>query len=90
MSCSGQEGAESRQGLYGVGLAVRETICRKSVYTHQLIDERLMSMHVESTGESIAINLVIAYALTEANPNIQLKEVYWKKSGYMVKPIPTK
>ena len=29
--CSGQEGTESRQGLYGVGLAVKETICLKPV-----------------------------------------------------------
>ena len=36
--CSGQEETEGRQGLYGVGLAVKESICRKSVYTHQLID----------------------------------------------------
>ena len=37
--CSGQEETEGRQGLYGVGLAVKESICRKSAYTHQLIDE---------------------------------------------------
>ena len=41
--CSGQEETEGRQGLYGVRLAVKESICRKSVYTNQLIDERLMS-----------------------------------------------
>ena len=43
---SGQE-TDGRQGLHGVGLATRETLCRKSVYTHKLIDERLMSMRVE-------------------------------------------
>ena len=71
--CSGQEETEGRQGLHGLGLAIRETICRKSVYTHQLIDE-LMSMRFELTGESVAINLVVAYAPTEANPNTQLNE----------------
>ena len=60
--CSGQE-TDGRQGLHGVGLAIRETIGRKSVYTHQLIDERLMSMRFELTGESVATNLVVAYAL---------------------------
>ena len=55
-------------------MAIRETILRKSVYTHQLIDERLMSMRFELTGESVAINLVVANAPTEANPNTQLKE----------------
>ena len=72
--CAGQ-GTDGRQGLHGVGLAIRETICRKSVYTHQLIDERLMSMRFELTGESVAINLVVAYAPTEANPNTQLKGI---------------
>ena len=70
--CSGQE-ADGRQGLHGVGLAIRETICRKSVYTQRLIDERLMSMRFELTSESVTINLVVAYAPTEANPNTQLK-----------------
>ena len=42
--CSGQEETEGRQGLYRVGLAVKQSICRKSVYTHQLIDQRVMSM----------------------------------------------
>ena len=37
--CSGQEETEGRQGLYGVGLAVKESICRKSVYTHQLTND---------------------------------------------------
>ena len=70
--CSGQE-TDGRQGLHGVRLATRETIGRRSVYTHQLIDERLMSMRFELTGERDATNLVVAYAPTEANHNTQLK-----------------
>ena len=66
--CSGQE-TDGRQGLHGVGLAIRETICRKSVCTHQLIDERLMSMRFELTGEGVAINLVVAYWYTPMEPN---------------------
>ena len=73
-----------------VGLAVKESIYRKSVYTHQLIDERLMSMRVELTGECAAVNLVVAYAPTEAKPNAELKEVFGKKLGHLVKQIPTK
>ena len=34
-----------------------------------------MSMRFELTGESVAINLVVAYAPTEANPNTQLKGI---------------
>ena len=58
--CSGQEGTERRQGLYGDCFAIRETICRNSVHTHQWIDDRLMSMRFELTGDSVAINLVVA------------------------------
>ena len=53
----------------GVGSGVRETICRKSVDVHQLVDERLMSMRFELTGESVAINLDVAYAPTETKLN---------------------
>ena len=88
--CSGQEETECRQGLFGIGLAVKETICRKSVYTHQSIDERLMSMRFELTGESVAVNLVIAYAPTEASLNTQMKEGFWEKLGHMAEQIPTK
>ena len=75
---SGQEETEGRQGLYGVGLSVKESICRKSVYTLHLIDQRLMSMRFELSGECAAVNLVVAYTPAEANPNAELKEVLWK------------
>ena len=57
--CSGQEETEIRHGLYGAGLAVRETICRTYVYTHRLTHERVMSMRLELTGERVAIKLVV-------------------------------
>ena len=38
--CSGQGKIAAGQELYGVGLAVKESFCSKSVYTHQFIDER--------------------------------------------------
>ena len=47
-------------------------------------------MRFELTGESVAINLVVAHAPTEANPNTQLKEEHWKKFGHMVEQITTK
>ena len=74
--------------MHGVGLSVKEPICRKSVYTHQLIDERLMSMCFELTGECAAVNLVDAP--TEAILNAELKEVFWKKLAHLVKQIPKK
>ena len=88
--CSGKEETEDRQGLYGVGLAVKASICRKPVYTHQLIDERLMSMRVELTGECAAVNVVVAYAPTEAKPNTDLNDVLSKKLAHLVENISTK
>ncbi|MEP4804670.1 MAG: hypothetical protein ABJZ69_09685 [Hyphomicrobiales bacterium] len=46
-----------------------ETIFAKSLRTHQLNDERLTPMRVELTGESVAVNPVVAFAPTEANLN---------------------
>ena len=58
--CSGQEKTAVRQGLYGVSLAVKESLCSKSVYTHQFIDERLMSMRFELASKCGAVNFVLA------------------------------
>ena len=55
-----------------------------------MTDERLMSMPFEFTGECAAANLVVAYTPTETNPNPELKEVFQKKWGHLVKQIPTK
>ena len=76
--------------MYRVGLAVKESVCRRSVFTHQLIDEWLMFMRFGLTGECAAGNLAVAYAPKEANPNTELKEVFWKKLGHLVALIPTK
>ena len=57
MFCSGKEaesGTYGKQGQLGVGLAVKEEICRRSAYTHDFIDERLMSMRFEMTDECAA------------------------------------
>ena len=40
-----------------------------------------MSMRLEFTGERAAVNLVVAYAPTETNPNTELKEVFAKSWG---------
>ena len=88
--CSGKEETGGRQGQYEVGLAVKELICLKSVYTHQLIDERLVSMRFELTGESVAVNLVGVYASTEPNLDTKMQEEFWEQLGRMVEQIPMK
>ena len=47
-------------------------------------------MRVEFTGEYAAVNVVVVYAPTEANPNTDLQNVLWKKLGHLVENIPTK
>ena len=47
-------------------------------------------MRFELTGECAAANLVVAYEPTEANPNAELQEVFWKKLEHLVEQIPTK
>ena len=79
--CSGQEETEGRERLYGVALTVKESTCRKSVYTRRLVDERLTSMRFELTDECTAVNLVVAYPPTEANPNAELKEFFGRSLG---------
>ena len=62
----------------------------KFVYSRQLIDERFMSTRFELTGGCAAVNLTVAYAPTGVNPNLELKEVFWKTLGRLVKLIRTK
>ena len=69
-ACSGQEKTAASQGLYGVGLAVEESLCRTSVYTHQFVDERLMSMQFDSKCE--AVNFFVVYAPTDCTQDAEL------------------
>jgi len=91
--CSGKEaesGTYGKQGQLGVGLAVKEEICRRSAYTHDFIDERLMSMRFETTDECAAINFVVAYAPTEASKAVEPKRVFWETLGDLVDRVPRK
>ena len=54
ISCSGQEETKGRQGFYGVGLAVTESI-RRTLFTPIADDERLMSMRFESTVSALRL-----------------------------------
>ena len=54
--CCGSEAG----GHHGVGLAVKESICSNSTYTIEYVDERLMSMRFEISGQSGAVNFISA------------------------------
>ena len=49
------------------------------MYTHEFIDERLMSMRFEFAGECEAVNFVVAYAPTDSTQHAELKNMFWQK-----------
>ena len=46
---------------------MKESICSNSTYTTEYVDERLMAMRFEISGQSGAVNFVSAYAPTEVS-----------------------
>ena len=49
-------------GVHGVGIAVKESLCKTSTFTTEFIDERLMAMRFLLAGHRGAVNFVAAYA----------------------------
>ena len=76
-------------GHHGVGLAAKESICSNSTYTTEYIDERLMAMRFEISGQSVAVNFVSAYALTEVSKD-ETKQAFWDRLDSLVQRIPAK
>ena len=54
-------------GQQGVALAVKESICKTSKFTREDINERLMSMRFEMSGQHQAVNFVVGYAPMESS-----------------------
>ena len=52
-------------GQHGVALAVKELICKTSKFTREDVNERLMSMRFEMSGQHQAVNFAVGYAPTE-------------------------
>ena len=52
-------------GQHGVALAVKESICKTSKFTREDVNERLMPMRYEMSGQHQAVNFVVGYAPTE-------------------------
>ena len=83
--CCGSEAG----GHHGVGLAVKESICSNSTYTTEYVDERLMAMRFEISGQSGAVNFVSAYAPTEVSKD-ETKQAFWDRLDSLVQRIPAK
>ena len=83
--CCGSEAG----GHHGVGLAVKESICSNSTYTTEYVDERLMAMRFEISGQNGAVNFVSAYAPTEVSKDAT-KKAFWDRLDSLVQRIPAK
>ena len=83
--CCGSEAG----GHHGVGLAVKESICSNSTYTTEYVDERLMAMRFEISGQSGAVNVVSAYAPIEVSKD-ETNQAFWDRLDSLVQRIPTK
>ena len=75
-------------GHHGVGLAVKESICSNSAYyTTEYVDERLMAIRFEISGQSGAINFGPAYVPTEVSKG-ETKQAFWDRLDSLVQRIP--
>ena len=90
VSCSGQETTATRQGLHGVGPALQESLCGKSVYYHQFVDKRQIYMRFDLASKCDAVNFVAAYALIDCTKDAELRRILWQKLEDLVEKIPTK
>ena len=83
--CCGSESG----GQLGVGLAIKESICNNATYTTEYIDERLMAMRFEISGQRQAVNFVATYAPTEVATD-ETKQAFWSSLHDLVQQIPSK
>ena len=60
------------------------------MYTHHVIDERLMSARFELAGKCGAVHFVVAYAPTACTKDAELKRIFWRELEDFVDQIPTK
>ena len=68
---------------------MKESICSNSTYTTEYVDERLMAMRFEISGQSGAVNFISAYAPTEVSKD-ETKQAFWDKLDSLVQRIPAK
>ena len=77
----------STQGVQqGVALAVKESICKTSKFTREDVNERLISMRFEMSGQHQAVNFVVGYALTERSGS-EKKRAFWHRLDSLVQQI---
>ena len=82
-------GSTQQGGQHGVALPVKESICKTSKFTRENINERLMSMRFEMSGQHQAVNFVVGYAPTGLS-DIEKKRAFWHRLDSLVQRIPKK
>ena len=63
-------------GQQGIALAVEESICKTSTFTREDVNERLMSMRFEMSGQHQAVSFVVRCAPTEPSDS-EKKRAFW-------------
>ena len=76
-------------GQHGVALAVKESICKTSKFTRQDVNERLMPMRFEMSGQHQAVNFVVGHVPTEPSDS-EKKRAFWRRLDSLVQRIPKK
>ena len=74
-------------GQHGVALAVKQSIRKTSKFTREDVNERLMSMRFEMSGQHQAVNFVVGYAPTEPSDS-EKKRAFWHRLDSLVQRIP--
>ena len=76
-------------GQQGVALEVKESIYNTSKFTREDVNEHLMSMRFEMSGQHQAVNFVVGYAPTEPSDS-EKKWAFWHRLDSLVQQIPKK
>ena len=72
-----------------MALAVKESIRKTSKFTREDVNERLMSMRFEMSGQHQAVNFVVGYTPTEPSDS-EKKRAFWLRLDTLVQRIPKK
>ena len=85
MSYSGSTQGEQQ----GVALAVKESICKTSKFAREDVNEHLMSMRFEMSGQHQAVSFVVGYAPSEPRDS-EKRRAFWHRLDSLVQQIPKK
>ena len=77
-------------GQHGVALVVKESICKTSKFTREDVNERLMSICFEMSGQHQAVNFVVGYAPMEPDDSEKKRAFWHNRLDSLVQRVPKK